>query len=88
VKRTTVKIPEELDARLRHEAQRTGRTISEVTRTAIEVYLGVERQDLGFTASGKPRVRRLRGAGSLDDPNLPDAARMEEFLAEAFRKRT
>ncbi len=40
MKRTTVKLPDELDARLRHEAARRGTTISIVTREAIEMYFG------------------------------------------------
>lgn len=40
VKRTTVKLPDDLDARLRHEAARRHTTVSEVTREAIEVHLG------------------------------------------------
>jgi predicted transcriptional regulator len=40
MKRTTVKLPDELDARLRHEADRRQRTVSELTREAIEAYLG------------------------------------------------
>jgi len=39
VKRTTVKLPDELDARLRHEARRRGTTISELTRQAVAAYL-------------------------------------------------
>ncbi|MET0834746.1 MAG: CopG family transcriptional regulator, partial [Actinomycetota bacterium] len=31
MKRTTVKLPDDLDARLRHEAARRGMTISELT---------------------------------------------------------
>ena len=42
--RTTVKLPEELDARLRHEAQRRGITISELTREAIDSHLGPRRR--------------------------------------------
>jgi predicted transcriptional regulator len=34
-KRTTIKLPDELDAKLRHEAERRGMTISELTREAI-----------------------------------------------------
>lgn len=54
MKRTTVKLPDELDARLRHEAQRCGATISEVTRTAIEAHLGTTgaRRRLGAAAAG------------------------------------
>jgi hypothetical protein len=40
MKRTTVKLSDELDARLRHEAARRGTTVSEVTREAIESHLG------------------------------------------------
>ena len=50
--RTTVKLPEELDARLRHEAQRRGITISELTREAIDSHLGPHRR-LGAAAAGR-----------------------------------
>ena len=50
--RTTVKLPEELDARLRHEAQRRNITISELTREAIESHLGPRRR-LGAAAAGR-----------------------------------
>jgi predicted transcriptional regulator len=36
MKRITVKIPDELDARLRHEAERRGTTISDIIRQALE----------------------------------------------------
>ena len=53
MKRTTVKLPDDLDARLRHEAQRRGTTIAEVTRTALEAQLGVGgRRQLGAAAAG------------------------------------
>lgn len=50
--RTTVKIPADLDARLRHEAARRNITISEFTREAIEHHLGPRRR-LGATAAGR-----------------------------------
>ena len=50
--RTTIKIPEELDARLRHEAARRGMTISQVTREALERVLGGGPRRLGFTGAG------------------------------------
>ena len=54
MKRTTVKISDELDARLRHEAERSGRTISEITREALESYLGVApRRRLSFAKAGR-----------------------------------
>jgi hypothetical protein len=39
MKRTTVKLPDDLDARLRHEAERRGLTVAELTREAIETHL-------------------------------------------------
>jgi len=50
---TTVKLPDDLDARLRHEAQLRGTTIAEVTRAALEAHLGVgARRRLGAAAAG------------------------------------
>jgi plasmid stability protein len=40
MKRTTVKLPDKLDARLRHEAARRGTTVAEITRQALEAHLG------------------------------------------------
>jgi predicted transcriptional regulator len=54
MRRTTVKLPDELDARLRHEARRRGVTIAEVTRAALEEHLGVgRRRRLGAKAAGR-----------------------------------
>lgn len=50
--RTTVKIPEELDERLRHEAKRRGSTISDVTRSALEAHLRGGRRQLRAAAAG------------------------------------
>ena len=53
MKRTTVKLPDDLDARLRHEAKRRGTTIAEITRTALEAQLGGgSRRRLGAAAAG------------------------------------
>jgi predicted DNA-binding protein len=40
MKRTTVKLPNDPDAKLRHEAARRGGTIADVTREAIEIHVG------------------------------------------------
>jgi len=55
MKRTTVKIPDALDARLRHEAERRGTTISKVSREALEAYLGETsgRRSLGAAKGGR-----------------------------------
>jgi len=70
MKRTTVKLPEELDARLRHEAQRRGTTVSELTREAIEHHL----------ASPRGR-RRLLAAGAGRSGRSDVSVRVEEILA-------
>jgi Arc/MetJ-type ribon-helix-helix transcriptional regulator len=51
--RTTVKIPEELDEQLRHEARRRGSTISDVTRSALEAHLRGGRRQLRAAAAGR-----------------------------------
>lgn len=53
MKRTTVKLPDELDARLRHEARRRGISISDVTREAITEHLGGRRRKLLGAAAGR-----------------------------------
>jgi predicted transcriptional regulator len=55
MKRTTVKLPDDLDARLRHEAERRGSTVSELTREAIEAHLGggLGRRKLIAAAAGR-----------------------------------
>ena len=40
MRRTTVTLPDDLDAKLRHEATRRGSTIADVTREAIEAHVG------------------------------------------------
>ena len=68
MKRTTVKLPDDLDARLRHEAQRRGTTVSELTRQAIESHLGGTRR--GFLAAA---------AGASGRSDISE--RIEEILA-------
>ena len=55
MKRTTVKLPDELDARLRHEADRRGLTMSELTREAIERHLDAPAGRRTFLAAGAGR---------------------------------
>jgi hypothetical protein len=70
VKRTTVKIPDALDARLRHEAARRGTTIAEINREALEAYLG------------GPSARRKLGAGGVGRSGRSNVSeRIEEILA-------
>lgn len=55
MRRTTVKLPDDLDARLRHEAERRGVTVSELTREAIEEHLGARRGRRKLLAAGAGR---------------------------------
>lgn len=70
MKRTTLKIPDALDARLRHEAQRQNRTISEISREALEAYLG--------EPSGR---RSLLAAGAGRSGHSDVSERIEDILA-------
>ena len=75
MKRTTVKIPEALDARLRHEAERRGVTISDVSREALEAYL------MG------PSSRRRLGAAKAGRSGRTDVSeRIEEILAAEVQR--
>lgn len=68
MKRTTIKLPEDVDALLRHEAQRRGITISELTREAIQDHLRI------------PRRRRLGAAGAGRSGRHDISERIEEIL--------
>jgi predicted transcriptional regulator len=65
MKRTSVKLPDDVDARLRHEAARRNMTISELTREAIESHLG---------------KRRLFAAGAGRSGQGDVSERIEEIL--------
>lgn len=71
MQRTTVKLPDDLDARLRHEAERRGTTVSQLTREAIEAHLG------------GPRTRRrllAAGAGASGQDDISE--RIDQILAQ------
>jgi predicted transcriptional regulator len=75
MKRTTVKLPDDLDAQLRHEAHRRGVTISDLTREAIEAHLGRRRGRRRLLAAAAGRS----GVGDV-------SVRIEEILrAEVVR---
>lgn len=65
MKRTTVKLPDEIDARLRHEARRRGVTLSELVREAVEAHVG---------------RRRLRSFGAGKSGRTDISERIEEIL--------
>ncbi|MGD9702572.1 MAG: ribbon-helix-helix protein, CopG family [Acidimicrobiia bacterium] len=74
MQRTTVKLPDDLDARLRHEAERRGVTVSALTREAIETLLDHPR--------GR---RRLFAAGAGASGRSDISERIEEILASEVR---
>ncbi len=74
MQRTTVKLPDDLDARLRFEAERRGITVSELTREAIETLL--------TAPQGK---RRLHAAGAGASGRADISERIEEILASEVR---
>ncbi len=71
VKRTTVKLPEELDRAMRDEAARRGLTLSEWTREAIESHLPHQR--------GR---RKLNAVAAGRSGHTDTSERFEEILAE------
>lgn len=75
MRRTTLKISDALDARLRHEAARRGVTISELSREALQAYLG------------DPADRRRLGAAKAGRSGRSDVSeRIEEILAAEIRR--
>lgn len=75
MKRTTVKISDELDGWLRHEAERRGLPISEITREALEEY----------RARGGRRLLFAAAAGRSGRSDISE--RIEEILAEEWGRR-
>ncbi|HET7711153.1 MAG TPA: CopG family transcriptional regulator [Thermoanaerobaculia bacterium] len=74
MKRTTVKLSADLDARLRHEASRRGTTIAEVTREALEAHVG---------GGGR---RRLIAAKAGRSGRRDTARRIEEIIRRETRR--
>jgi predicted transcriptional regulator len=69
MKRMTVRMSDQLDARLRYEAERRGKTVSELTREALEAYFRVGRR------------RALRAAATGVSGRDGVSVRIEELLA-------
>lgn len=72
MKRTTVKLPDDVDREMRDEAARRGITLSDWTREAIEAHLPRQRgrRLLGFVGSGR--------SGRADTSERIDEALAEE----------
>ena len=65
-----MKLPDDLDARLRHEAERRGVTVADLAREAIAAYLG----------AGARRHLQAAKAGRSGLSDVSD--RIEEILAQ------
>jgi len=75
VKRTTVKLTDELDARLRHEAARRGTTLAQLTREALEAHLAV----------GPTGRRRLLAAKAGRSGQADVSEQIEAILRQELR---
>lgn len=69
MRRTTVGLPDELDAGLRHEAKRRDPTIADIIRTALGLHLG----------GGEGRRLGTAVAGHSEHSNV--SRRIEEILS-------
>ena len=76
MKRTTVKLPETLDAILRHEAEHRGVPIAVVTREALEAYFK--------NATAMPRRLLAAGTGRSGADDI--AERIEEILSSEIAR--
>ena len=73
MRRTTIKLTDEVDARLRHEAARRGISIGALAREALEAHLGITPH------------RYFLSAGSGHSGRSDIAERMEDILDEMMR---
>ncbi|MGH3727370.1 MAG: ribbon-helix-helix protein, CopG family [Micromonosporaceae bacterium] len=75
MKRTTIKIPDDIDTKLRAEAARREITVSELTREIFETHFGAGKR------------RRFLSAASFASGHSDTSERMEELLGEILEDR-
>jgi hypothetical protein len=76
MKRTTIMLPEELEARLRHEARRRGVSIAQVVREAVE-------RELPAPEAGRPLAFFAVGNGGPANAS----ERVDEYVGRAITRR-
>jgi hypothetical protein len=76
MKRTTVMLPDDLLARLRHESRRRGTSVAEIVREAVERHLPEPQ-------AGKPLAFFAVGEGPADGSD-----RVDDYVAAAVRARS
>jgi hypothetical protein len=87
VRRTTLILPEALDAALRQEAARRGITVSALTREAIATHLDLPGERTATPvedADAAPPRRRLSFTGAGASSRSDISERIEEILREDF----
>jgi hypothetical protein len=76
MKRTTVMLPEDVDARLRREARRRGVPVAQLVREAVESHLP-------RAEPGEPLAFFALGAGGPADAS----ERVDDYVRRAIRRR-
>lgn len=76
MKRITMSLPDDLAARVEHEARRRNQSVSELIRESLARDVGGDRE------------RKIAWAGMIDDASLPTAERFEDALAESIEHAT
>jgi hypothetical protein len=76
MKRTTVMLPDDVEARLRREARRRGVSIAQIVREAVE-------RELPAPKAGRPLA--FFGIGEGGPPDASE--RVDEYVAKAVRRR-
>ena len=75
MKRTTVMLPDDIAARLKHESRRRGVSVAEIVREAVEQHL---------LPAGKRRMLSLVAIGEGGPPDASE--RIEEHVSAALRQ--
>jgi hypothetical protein len=76
MKRTTIMLPDELDAKIRFEARRRGVSIADIAREAIEQHVA------GAAPTGRLGFFAIGEGGSIDG-----SERVDELVGKAIARR-